>query len=62
MIGAESKPARDRPTFTVRLRAEPGVDPIRAMRALLKAALRRFGLRAISAEEDNNDQREKPEG
>lgn len=40
-----------RPIFLLRLRPEPGVDAIRALRALLKAALRRFGLRAIHAEE-----------
>src|SRR5262249_23763305 len=32
-------------------RAEPGVDAIRSLRALLKVALRRFGLRAIVARE-----------
>jgi hypothetical protein len=37
-----------RPIFVVRLRAERGVDAIRALRALLKVALRRFGLRAVS--------------
>jgi hypothetical protein len=31
----------------VHLRAEPGVDAIKAIRALLKMALRRFGLRAV---------------
>lgn len=47
----------ERPIFTVRLRPEAHVDdPIRALRAFLKAALRRFGLRAISIRED------KPEG
>jgi hypothetical protein len=37
--------------FSVRLIAEPGVDGLRAFRALLKIALRRFGLRAIEAPE-----------
>jgi hypothetical protein len=37
--------------FAVRLYAEPGVDGTRALRALLKVALRRFGLRAIDARE-----------
>jgi hypothetical protein len=37
--------------FSVRLIAEPGVDGIRALRALLKVALRRFGLRAVDARE-----------
>jgi hypothetical protein len=40
-----------RPIFTIRLRPLPGVDGIRALRAALKALLRRFGLQAISVEE-----------
>jgi hypothetical protein len=36
-----------RPAFTVTLVAEPGVDAIRSLRALLKIAGRRLGLRAI---------------
>jgi hypothetical protein len=36
--------------------AEPGVDGIKAFRALLKSALRRFGLRAIDAHELNPDE------
>jgi hypothetical protein len=35
----------------LRLAAQPGGDPIRALRALLKLALRRFGLRCVSLEE-----------
>jgi hypothetical protein len=50
-----STAAKDRPTFTLELRPEPGVDPVLALRALLKTALRRFGLRAIDAREDNDD-------
>jgi hypothetical protein len=30
----------DRPVFVLELRPEPGVDPVLALRALLKAALR----------------------
>jgi hypothetical protein len=46
-------PAGERPTFTIRFRAERGVDdPIRALRLALKFCLRRFGLRAIEASED----------
>jgi hypothetical protein len=42
-----------RPVFVLRLRPEPGViDPARALRALLKTALRRFGLRCMSCVED----------
>jgi hypothetical protein len=32
----------------VHFRAEPGVDGIKALRAFLKTALRRYGLRAVS--------------
>jgi hypothetical protein len=41
--------AKDRPTFIIELRPEPGVDPIRALRLLLKAASRRYGLRCVNA-------------
>jgi len=34
--------------FVLTLRAEPGSDAIRGLRALLKRALRSYGLRAIS--------------
>jgi hypothetical protein len=40
-----------RPTYLVRLRPEPNVDPVRALRAALKHLLRRHGLRCISARE-----------
>ena len=40
--------ASERETFVITLRAERDVlDPIRSLRALLKAALRRYGLRCI---------------
>jgi hypothetical protein len=39
-------------TFVLRLRAEPGVDAIRALRALLKVALRRHGLRCTSIKQE----------
>jgi hypothetical protein len=40
----------DRPTFVIRLRPEPQVDDaVIALRRGLKALLRQFGLRAISA-------------
>jgi hypothetical protein len=42
----------DRPTFVLRLRPEPGVDPIRSLRGLLKVALRRFRLRCLSCDEE----------
>jgi hypothetical protein len=38
-------------TFIMTLRSEPGVDGIRMLRALLKLAWRRFGLRCIAARE-----------
>ena len=45
-------PAQARPIFVLRLRAEPHLtDPIRSLRALLKAALRRYGLRCLEAVE-----------
>jgi hypothetical protein len=45
-----------RPIFTLTFRPEPGVDAIRALRALLKAALRKYGLKCVAANEriDNN--------
>ena len=38
-------------SFAVILRPEPGIDPIRAVRAGLKTLLRRHGLRAIDVRE-----------
>jgi hypothetical protein len=38
--------------FVLRLRPEPGVDAIRALRWTLKALLRRHGLRCLSIEEE----------
>jgi len=40
-----------RPIYCLRLRAQKEVDPIKALRRLLKYALRVCGLRAISVEE-----------
>jgi hypothetical protein len=38
-------------TFHIALRPEPGnSDPERSLRAMLKTALRRYGLRCITAE------------
>jgi len=42
---------KQRPTYRVLLRPEPRVDGERALRALLKFALRRLGLRCISIEQ-----------
>jgi len=41
-----------RPTYALTLRAEPGVDAVRALRAVLKNMLRRYGLRCLSAHEE----------
>jgi hypothetical protein len=40
-----------RSTFALRVRAEPGFDVIRSLRAWLKLGLRTFGLRCVSIEE-----------
>jgi hypothetical protein len=46
-MSTTAKPAADRPIFILELRPEPGcVDPVQALRALLKLALRRLGLGA----------------
>jgi hypothetical protein len=42
----------ERLTYTVRFRPEPRVDGVKALRALLKAALRRFGLKAVLITEE----------
>jgi hypothetical protein len=41
----------DRPIYTIAFRPEPGVDAIRALRAILKIALRRFGMKALRVNE-----------
>lgn len=40
--------ASERPTFNLLVRAEPGVDETRALRHLLKAMLRGYGVRCLS--------------
>jgi hypothetical protein len=42
--------AAEGPIYVIKLRAEPRVHAIRALRAFLKVALRRFGLRALSVD------------
>jgi hypothetical protein len=42
----------DRPTFVLVLRPLPGVDGLRAIRALIKIALRKFGLRCVMLREE----------
>jgi hypothetical protein len=44
------KPSR--PTFLLRLQPLKGVDPIRALRHVLKRLLRDCGMRALSVEEE----------
>jgi hypothetical protein len=43
-----------RPRFVITFTPGPGVDPIRSLRLLLKAAKRRFGLVATDAYEDRS--------
>lgn len=40
--------ASERPVYRMLVRGEPGIDETRALRALLKVMLRRFGLRCTS--------------
>ena len=42
------------PRFVITFTSAPGVDGIRSLRLLLKAARRRFGLNAIDAYEDRS--------
>ena len=48
--------------FLLRLTPKPGVDPIRALRGLLKFAWRRFGLRCVAVEEIAESGVKSPEG
>jgi hypothetical protein len=43
----------DGATFVIRLRPAPGSDGIRALRLLLKVALRRFGMRAVEVKKEH---------
>jgi hypothetical protein len=43
-----------RPVFTIRLRALPDIDGIKAIRRVLKYALRQCGLRALSVTEEQH--------
>jgi hypothetical protein len=44
------------PVFIIRLRAEPKVGAIRALRGALKVLLRRFGLRTISVRAESDQE------
>jgi hypothetical protein len=50
------------PVFLVRLRALPGVDAVRALRAALTVLLRRFGLKCLSIEVETANQKEAEDG
>jgi hypothetical protein len=52
--------APERRAFVVQLRAEPGIDGIKALRALLKFAGRRLGLRAIDVRELQDERNSEP--
>jgi hypothetical protein len=43
----------ERPAYVLKVRAEPGVNDIRALRAWLKIGLRTFGLRCVEIEQSN---------
>ena len=45
----------DRPTFVLVLRPEKGIDGLRATKGLQKFALRKFGLRVVTAKEQRHD-------
>jgi len=44
----------DRPVFAVRFRPEKNIDGERALRALLKSALQKYGLRVVSKEQSKD--------
>jgi hypothetical protein len=48
---ARPGPTATRPTYVMTLQAAPGHDDIRSLRALLKTAGRRYGLRVVSVHE-----------
>jgi hypothetical protein len=48
------QPSAARPCFVITFTPGPGVDAIRSLRLLLKAAKRRFGLIATDAYEDRS--------
>jgi hypothetical protein len=56
VTGGVTTAKRRAPIFIVRLQPRPGVDPIRALRAGLKALGRRFGLRAIEVKQEGHQE------
>jgi hypothetical protein len=45
--------APQRPVYLLRLRPEKGVDPIRALRHVLKRLLRDYKMRCVSIDEES---------
>jgi hypothetical protein len=45
-------PAGQRPIYLLKLRPEPGIDGVRALRFALKFLLRRLGLKVVYIRED----------
>lgn len=50
------------PIFLVRLRALPGVDAVRTLRAALKTLLRKYGLKCLSIEVETANPQEVEDG
>ncbi len=50
-----------RPVFVLRLTPLPGVDAIRALRAVLKTLLRHYGMRCLSVREERDGPRTDPQ-
>jgi hypothetical protein len=51
--------AKDRPVYILKLRPEPQVvDPVRALRAVLKRLLRQHGFKCITVYEDSTNSAE----
>jgi hypothetical protein len=51
---ADDAVADSRPVYLILLRAEPGVDGSRALKALLRFALQKFGLRTLRQEQSKD--------
>jgi hypothetical protein len=47
-----SEPPAPRVAYVLRLVAQPGVDAVRALRLLLKRALRSYGLKCVDLREE----------
>jgi hypothetical protein len=43
------------PVYVIRLKPRPGVDGVKALRAALKVLGRRFGLRAVKIETEDEE-------